>query len=73
VKVLILDQIDLFHLCGLHLLLQHLRVVCGNRYVVDVLEGILDHLLCSIIEHGVGFDLANSVGKTKMFLHVKEN
>jgi hypothetical protein len=73
VKVLVLGQIDLFHLCGLHLLLQHLRVVCGNRYIVDVLEGIIDHLLCSNIEHRIGFNLANSIGQMKMFLYAKEN
>jgi hypothetical protein len=38
-----------------------------------MLEGVLDHLSCNIIEHEVGSDLANSVGQTKMFLHAKEN
>jgi hypothetical protein len=38
-----------------------------------MLEGVLDHLSCSIVEHGAGFDLANSVGQMKMFLHAKEN
>jgi hypothetical protein len=45
-KMLVLGQIDLFRLCGLHLLLQPLRVVCGNRYAAGVLEGALDHLSC---------------------------
>jgi hypothetical protein len=72
-KVLVLGQIDPFHLCGLHLLLQYLCVVCGNRYAASVLEGILDHLPWSIVKHGVGLGLANSVGQTKMFLHAKEN
>jgi hypothetical protein len=48
-------------------------VVYGNRYAVGVLEGILDHLPCSVVEQGVGFGLANSISHTKMFLHVKEN
>jgi hypothetical protein len=72
-KVLVLGQIDLFHLHGLHLLLQHLRVVCGNRYEVGVLKSVLDHLTCSIVEHRAGFGLANSIGQTKMFMHIKEN
>jgi hypothetical protein len=51
----------------------YMRVVSGNRYAAGVLEGILDHLACSIIEDKVGFILANSVGQAIMFLHVKEN
>jgi hypothetical protein len=51
----------------------YMRVVSGNRYATGVLEGILDHLACSIIEDKVGFILANSVGQAIMFLHVKEN
>jgi hypothetical protein len=62
-KVLVLGQIDLFHLCGLHLLLQHLCVVCGNRYAVGMLEVILDHLPCNIVEHRASFSLSNSVGQ----------
>jgi hypothetical protein len=50
-KVSDLGQIDPFHLCGLHLVFQHQRVVCGNRYGVGMLEGIHDHLPCSIVEH----------------------
>jgi phytoene dehydrogenase-like protein len=72
-NVLVLGQVDPFHLCGLHLLLQHMRVVYGNRYAAGMFEGILDHLLCSIVEHGVDFSLANSVSQTKMFMHAKEN
>jgi hypothetical protein len=68
-KVLVLGQVDPFHLRGLYLLLHHLRVVCGNIYATGMLEGIL----CSIVEHGAGFGLAISVGQTKMFLHAKEN
>jgi hypothetical protein len=71
--VLVLGLIDLFHLRGLHLLLQHLRVVCNNRYAAGMLESELDHLPCSIIEHEAGFDLANSVSQTKMYLYAKEN
>jgi hypothetical protein len=59
-KVLVLGQVDSFHQCGLHLLLQHMRVVCGNKYAMSMLEGA-----------GVGH--ANSVGQTNMFLHGKEN
>jgi hypothetical protein len=71
--VLVLGQVDSFHLSGLHLLLQHMSVVCGNKCATSVLEGVLDHLQCSIVEHGACFGLANSVGETKMFLHAKEN
>jgi hypothetical protein len=44
---------------------------CGNRYAAGVLEGVLDHLPCSIVEHEAGFILANSVGQAKIFLHEK--
>jgi hypothetical protein len=40
---------------------------------MGVLEGILDHLPCNIIEDKVGFFLANTVGQAIMFLHAKEN
>jgi hypothetical protein len=72
-KVLVVGQIDLFHMCGLHLLSQHLRIVCGNRYAACMFEGILDHLPCIIVEHEAGFGLANSISQTKMFLYAKEN
>jgi hypothetical protein len=72
-KVLVSGQLDPFHLCKLHLLLQHLHVECGNIYAAGVLKGILDHLPCSIVEHGADFSLAKSVNQTKIFLHVKEN
>jgi hypothetical protein len=73
VKVLILDQVDPFLLCELHLLLQHMCVVCGNIYVAVVLEDALDHISRNIIEHRDGFGLTNSIDQTKMFLHSKEN
>jgi hypothetical protein len=38
-----------------------------------MLEGVLDHLACSIVEEEAGYVLANSVGQAIMFLHVKEN
>jgi hypothetical protein len=38
-----------------------------------MLEGILNHLPCSIVEHEAGFSLANSIDKTKIFMHAKEN
>jgi hypothetical protein len=72
-KVLVLGQLNLFHLHGLHLLLQHLCVVCGNRYTAGMLEGVLDNLVCNIVEQGGSFGLVNSVGQTKMFLHTEEN
>jgi hypothetical protein len=40
---------------------------------MGVLEGILDHLACSIVEHEAGFGLANFVGQMKMFWNSKEN
>jgi hypothetical protein len=46
-----------------------------SKTVIDVSE--LDELhkenFCSVVEHEAGFDLSNSVGQTKMFLHAKEN
>jgi hypothetical protein len=38
-----------------------------------VLEGVLNHFLCGIVEEEVGFILANTIGQAKMFLHAKEN
>jgi hypothetical protein len=49
----------------------HLRVVCSNRYATVVLEGILNHLACNIVEDEASFILANSVGQPIMFLHAK--
>jgi hypothetical protein len=43
------------------------------RYATSVLEGILNHVLCGIIEDEVGFILATAVGQAKTFLHAKEN
>jgi hypothetical protein len=40
---------------------------------MDLLEGVRNHLPCSIIEDEVGFVLANGVGQAIQFLHVKEN
>jgi hypothetical protein len=71
--VLVLGQIDPYDLHGFHLLLHHLRVVCGNKYAIGVRKGVLDHLPCNIVEHGAGFGHTNSVGQMKMFLYAKEN
>jgi hypothetical protein len=38
-----------------------------------MLEGIINHLSCGIVEDEVGFLLANVVGQAIMFQHVKEN
>jgi hypothetical protein len=38
-----------------------------------MLEGILNHLSCSIVEDEVGFILAKAVGQAIAFLHAKEN
>jgi hypothetical protein len=38
-----------------------------------MLEGVLDHLACSIVEDEVGFILAKSIDQAIMFLHSKEN
>jgi hypothetical protein len=48
-------------------------IVGDNIYVASVLEGILNHLSCYIVEDEVGFILANIIGQAIMFLHVKEN
>jgi hypothetical protein len=53
-KVLVLGQLDIVRLHGLHLLLQHLCVVCDNRYAMNMLEGVLDHLPYNIVEHRAG-------------------
>jgi hypothetical protein len=37
-------------------------VVRSNRYAAGVLEDILNHLACNIVEDEVGFVLANSFG-----------
>jgi hypothetical protein len=36
-------------------------------------EGVLNHLVCSIIEDEAGFILANSFSQAIIFLHAKEN
>jgi hypothetical protein len=51
----------------------HLCVLEGNRYAADVLEGVLNHLACSIVEDEASFILANSFSQAIMFLHAKEN
>jgi hypothetical protein len=41
-----------------------------------MLEGVLNHLSCDIVEDEVGFVLINAVGRVGraiMFLHAKEN
>jgi hypothetical protein len=38
-----------------------------------VLEGVLNHLSCGIVEDEVGFILTNVVDQVIMFLHAKEN
>jgi hypothetical protein len=48
-------------------------IVGGNTYAAGVLEGVLNHLPCGIVEDEVGFGLANAVGQAIMFLHAKEN
>jgi hypothetical protein len=48
-------------------------VVAGNIYATCMLEGVPNHLACSIVEDEVGFILANSFGQAIIFLHVKEN
>jgi hypothetical protein len=40
---------------------------------MGVLEGVLNHLLCGIVEDEVGFLLANIVGQAIIFMHAKEN
>jgi hypothetical protein len=40
---------------------------------VNVLEGILNHLACNIVEDEAGFILTNSFGQAIMFMHAKEN
>jgi hypothetical protein len=38
-----------------------------------MLEGVLNHLACNIVEDEAGFILANSFGQVIIFLHAKEN
>jgi hypothetical protein len=48
---------------------------CSTRQQIcsEVLEGLLNHLPCGIVEDKVGFVFANTVGQAIMFLHAKEN
>jgi hypothetical protein len=43
------------------------------RNAAGMLEGILNHLVCNILEEKAGFVLTNSVGQVLMFQHGKEN
>jgi hypothetical protein len=36
-----------------------MRVVGGNIYVAGMLKGVLNHLMCGIIEDEVGFESAS--------------
>jgi hypothetical protein len=72
-NVLVLGQVDPMRPCGLHLLLQHIHVVNSNRYQACMYADVLDHLSCSVVEHGADIDLANSVHQAKVFLHVRKN
>jgi hypothetical protein len=38
-----------------------------------MLQGLLNHLPCDIIEDEVGFILTNAVSQAIMFLHAKDN
>jgi hypothetical protein len=40
---------------------------------MGVLEGVLNHLSCGIVEDEVGILLTNTVGQVIIFLHAKEN
>jgi hypothetical protein len=40
---------------------------------MGVLEGVLNHILCGIVEDKVDFFLANAVGQAIIFLYAKEN
>jgi hypothetical protein len=48
-------------------------VVNSDRYQADVFEGIIDHLPCSVVEHGASFNVTNSIHQIKMFLHARHN
>jgi hypothetical protein len=72
-KVLLLGQVDAMRQCGLHLLLQDLRVEHGDRYQAGVLDGILDHLTHNLVEDNVSHVFANAFRQTKMFLRGREN
>jgi hypothetical protein len=50
-----------------------MHVVGGNKYAAGVLESVLNHLSCDIVEDEVGFIHANDVGQAIIFLHAKEN
>jgi hypothetical protein len=40
---------------------------------MGMLEGVLNHLPCDVVEDEVGFLLANAVDQAIMFLYAKEN
>jgi hypothetical protein len=67
-KVLLLGQVAAMHQCGLHPLLQDLHVEHKDRYQASVLDGVLDHLTCSLVEDNVGHVFANAFRQTKMFM-----
>jgi hypothetical protein len=50
-----------------------MHVVYGNRNVAGVLEAILNHLVCGIVENEAGLVFVNSIGQAIMFMHAKEN
>jgi hypothetical protein len=44
-----------------------------QQICVGELEGILNHLACSIIEDEAGYVLANFIDQAIMFLHANKN
>jgi hypothetical protein len=45
----------------------------ATKNAMGVLEGVLNHLACNIVEDEVDFILGNSVRQAIMFLYGKEN
>jgi hypothetical protein len=72
-KSLLLGQVGVVHLAGLYQLLQHLRVVQGDRYKAGVFDGILYHFMHSLVKDNVSHFFANAFRQTKIFLHTREN
>ena len=72
-KVLFFSQVEVLRLFGCHWLLQHLRVVVGDRLAPGVFKCVLDHPPSCSVEHEACRFLGNIVIQTKMFLQRRNN
>jgi hypothetical protein len=54
-------------------MLQHLRVVQGDRDNTGVFDGVLYHISHHLVEGNVSHLYANAFRQMKMFLHARKN